>query len=209
MKWVSATAIGMVLGLVLDSQKKGICKSISKSGFNYKHLLLEDGSILGGHLPFNSNLIAGSIWFVNAVTLADDVLSMNKNNAEISLINDKGKQVKILLCKKTDVVDLISKSMQVFTPVGYCIWKGYLEKSSMEFLNYDYTSSGVDLQEAINFSIYGGIAATVFNAVGPKFFHEQISFDVPEDLNLYLEHTAENGYIEIQNVIGHAEITVN
>ena len=123
MKCVSSTAMGMVLGIMLDSQKKAIAKSIS--GSNYQHLVSKDGSILGGHLPLNSNLIAGSIWLVNAVALADDVLSMNKNNAEISLVNDKGKQVKILLCKKTDVVDLISKSMQFFTPVGYCIWKGF------------------------------------------------------------------------------------
>lgn len=208
MKWLNSTAVGMVLGLVLNSQKQFIKENITRNS-HYSYAVSEDLSFLKGSVPFNTNLVAGSIWLVNTFALVNDLLSINSNNAEISLVNDKGKQVKILLCKKKDIVDSISKSIQVFTPITYCVWKQFLEKSFMEFLNYEHSPSEISPKQVIDFAIYGGIVATVFNIVGPKFFHEQLAFDVPEDLNLYLEHTTEDGYIQIQNVIGHAEVTVN
>jgi hypothetical protein len=202
MKLLSSTAIGTMLGYLVASKKDHIVGSCSIPS-NFETLILKDNSVAAGIFQTNSNILATSIWFINTLSLAWDVLSVDESDTKITFVNEKGKKVKKLECNKTEKVDLISKAIQVFTPIGYCLYEKFLKNTT-----HDECASPIDLQKVINYSIYGTIGALAFNIIGSEFISEKITCEVPKDLSLYLEHTTSDGHIQIQNIIEYAEITI-
>ena len=143
------------------------------------------GELLNGIIFCEPNHCAFGIFTVNALSLLMDTL--HTKNKEAKFIRSDNKIVRKIELQKNDNIDLLCKSIQVFTPLICLTFKYFTEISDAK--TTETSDAKIIMLKKVNFLSYTQ-AAIVINCI-IKIFDEslgqKINIDVPKDIKLIIE----------------------